>query len=658
MDRIVSQALALSDPASPATLDELFRQGAFALPDGTEILTPDQVRNSLLRLVENGVAEGELQMGVRLSEGSRTEIESEMRRGQDLFDRVIAKHLEGARGDFVRNRDVFVRAVARVFADLGEVYVRAILGDLHRIDFARGPLMKKVLEAVDSEECDVAAVKAGLISFIEDVTPDSAHVKWNLAQNYYVARALGLDAEGLALSDEVFGDAEIYLDTNVAIPALAPLNRRHRDFQALWGACDGVAANLLICSPTVTEVRTSVGTRRDVLEKVIDEVPEELEKRVRDEFFHIARERLRKGGSLDLEDVFSPYEDPARNLRDEFGVELVDDHWFDQAHRAPAIEDLARRVSDAWERRTGRPKSRLVALHDALLLAWVAKRREEIPDRTVVLVTRDHTLPDVSFSEGERPRVMMLDAFIQWVSPLAVRSTPTTDFSAIFAEAIKYELLPQENFFDPRDFLVFREMEMSCKELPAEDVEACLDHIKKNMGHLDPRKAEHRERLTAEINRFMVTPGRKYLVDLDRLDKEKAAQKEESERELIAQREVATRELREREAALERKAQEVRILKKKAADREDASRKENLRRSALRRTGLLLVAFLLAEGLLLFGSFSGSTGGQSVVSTLNGALPLATALLAIFVVLGWLCLGRDRIRALGWSAVKIFKAQD
>jgi hypothetical protein len=52
---------------------------------------------------------------------------------------------------------------------------------------------------------------------------------------------------------------------------------------------------------------------------------------------------------------------------------------------------------------------------------------------------------------------------------------------------IKYRLLPQERIFNLEDFLIFHEMHMSCKELPAEDVEECIRYIKVNAPMLAPQ---------------------------------------------------------------------------------------------------------------------------------------------------------------------------
>ena len=70
-------------------------------------------------------------------------------------------------------------------------------------------------------------------------------------------------------------------------------------------------------------------------------------------------------------------------------------------------------------------------------------------------------------------------------------------------------LLPQNIFFDTRDFLVFGEMEWSTKELPADDVEDCIRSLKSAHPNLDPTDPADREKISREIAKFFADPGKK-----------------------------------------------------------------------------------------------------------------------------------------------------
>ena len=104
---------------------------------------------------------------------------------------------------------------------------------------------------------------------------------------------------------------------------------------------------------------------------------------------------------------------------------------------------------------------------------------------------------------------------MQWLSPMSTEENAASDSAAIFAEALRQQLLPQENFFELRDFLIFSEMELSTQLLPAKDVEDCIRAIKARTPELNPSRAEDREKLAHEISRFFVDPGRQYKASLE-----------------------------------------------------------------------------------------------------------------------------------------------
>ena len=106
------------------------------------------------------------------------------------------------------------------------------------------------------------------------------------------------------------------------------------------------------------------------------------------------------------------------------------------------------------------------------------------------------------------------------------------EVAAIFSDAVKYQLLPQESFFDLRDFLVFAEIASSCKELPAEDVEQCIRYLKTNAPNLDPSVPADREKIAREISKFFADPSRKYKQEIQRLEAELSRVEQEHKRKL------------------------------------------------------------------------------------------------------------------------------
>jgi hypothetical protein len=196
---------------------------------------------------------------------------------------------------------------------------------------------------------------------------------------------------------------------------------------------------------------------------------------------------------------------------------------------------------------------------------------------------------------------------------------------------IKYRLLPQERIFDLEDFLIFDEMNMSCKELPAEDVEGCVRYIKANAPMLDPSNSADREKLAYEVSKFFADPGRKYKQEIERLESENVKIKQEYE-ENLKDRNREIEELKER------------------------TKKESLRRSAWFRVGITATIFLLLEGLVIFlASLYGA--GPNFFQKVVNSWPFLGIPVVLAIPIGWFIIGKERLKNLGWPVTKIFKQE-
>jgi len=284
-----------------------------------------------------------------------------------------------------------------------------------------------------------------------------------------------------------------------------------------------------------------------------------------------------------------------------------------------------------------RYKSRGAAIRDALLLLWLQKLREENGDN-IWLITTDTSLPTCpppNASSGSL--AITLDAILQWISTMVVPEDAVADFTSIFAEMLKYRLLPQDRIFDLEDFLIFHEMHLSCKELPAEDVENCIRYIRVNAPMLDPSDPADREKLAYEVSKFFADPGRKYKQEIARLE----AKKDEVEQEY-------KKDLEERDGKIEE-------LERKFSEYSEKTGKESLRRSAQLRLGITTIVFLVLEGLVVILASQYGEGSNLFQKVLNSWYFLVGGF-AITIALGWFFLGKKRLEALGWSFTKIFRS--
>jgi hypothetical protein len=155
---------------------------------------------------------------------------------------------------------------------------------------------------------------------------------------------------------------------------------------------------------------------------------------------------------------------------------------------------------------------------------------------------------------------------------------------------------------------------MTCKELPAEDVEGCIRYIKQNIPLLNPSDPTDREKFTRAIAVYFADPSRKYKQNIGLLESE--------------------------------------IAKLKGDMAQQKAR--SLRKDAWLRISLIVILLLILEGIAIaITSVYGS--GENIFQKIINSWPFLAVPIPLCVVLGWFYLGKQRIKALGWPITKIFK---
>lgn len=653
IDKLIERQLYILHNEEGVTSHEIEQQEAICLPDETPVITRLDVEKSLKRLEDSNKIVSKTisnQVKYRLSEQALQEHQEIQESTEKRFSQIMARLFKNAPEGIQPYYAPFLECLCIIFSQLGETYVRLIKGDVGLDELLRSPIIRQASQAVIKKcpSIDKVLFKSAVLSFFQDTHPDYDLIKWNMAQNYYVAKALGLDPSGHILSKEVFGGAVFYLDTNVLINALEPKARHHGTFKAFSKACKSLQIQLHTCQISLDELRRVVDRHCQLIEKVADQISDDIAPKIRGEFFRIYREQLKAGAPVDFETLFSSFYEPMGELAQAYEVNLVDDSWFVNAAEEQEIQNLLQEIQREYKAKRGRPKYKASALHDALLLQWLQMERERSTPNTW-LVTLDTSLPGfVAQKKGESssPLAITLDALLQWISPMAIyEDADEFEVATIFSEAVKYQLLPRETYFDLSDFLVFAEMEWSCKELPSEDVEKCIRYVKAKAPSLDPSEAADREKIAREISRFFADPGRKYKEDLQRLESMLETSRLEGER----QRKEFQREIKSRD-------EKIGGLTKNLDGLREDGRKQTLKQSALFRTMIVAFLFIIYETAIIYLVWKYGDGVNFLQNLTNSWVIIATGGI-VGPALFWFILGKERILALGWPFTKLAKIE-
>lgn len=361
---------------------------------------------------------------------------------------------------------------------------------------------------------------------------------------------------------------------------------------------------------------------------------------------------------------------------DKYGVKLVDDNWFIEERESSTTRGLATSLQREYaDLHGGREKREQAALHDALVVRWVERERELETPQTWILtldtsLTRVQTDAPISVA-GPRALALTLGALLQWVSPIAAKSGLEADLTEIFAQALRSQLLPRDQILQLQDFLVFAEIGIECKELPAEDVEECVRHIKRVLPGIDPGDPAQRERLTAEIQRFFLDPARKWKTELQRLEEylrnaetnqaltgqalKHAEEERERLREQVSKQEA---EVAERDAIHKREmaetAERLRDLEARLNASEKGTERARLRRSAWWRLALGVLVLAGIEVALVFaGNELGS--GRNAYRRIDNSWPIYAAAAGLWYLVMRAAIDKARAAAMG-SFGRVFHA--
>lgn len=284
-------------------------------------------------------------------------------------------------------------------------------------------------------------------------------------------------------------------------------------------------------------------------------------------------------------------------------------------------------------RAPGRPKGDNVARHDALLLKWVSTERGSSGKR-VWLLTRDRTLPKISTGSG--PVAVTLDTLLQWIAPIARDDGGTEGFEELFADAIRYQLLPQDNFLEPRDFCLLLDLGLTCDTLPPEDLEQCIQHLRAVAPGLNPSDPHDREQLQYRIAKFFADPGRKY------------------HQKLAALKTATDQQIESLTSALENKDQDATVqaeiivkLNAEIRSRDIGFATDRMQRSARRLAIMCASVFVIFEALVCLLAYRDGTG--SWFHRISPAWPILTGVGLFVLFLSGRIMGRERLSAIGLS---------
>ncbi len=511
LKEIVKNVLFAHGNSTGKTVEEI--QALLAAECSMPGLGETQLYEILLHLEEAGeVLERREDTGIRyyLEDAVASAIGDLRTQSEAQVDEIVESLFANAPNGSAIYKEPFIQSVCLIFAELAEESAALVLGEQSGAGEAYSDPLDVAIHTVSEHfpDADKVLLGDGLRDFFQEPDPRYSTLQLALAQNYFVVKTLGLDPDGSALSREIFKDAVFYLDTNVIIGSLAPSQGRKESVEAVVDACRAAGARFAVCQVTMDELRAVQARRREDREELEAYVPVGIDIKG---VTQSGRRRV-VTPPLEFDDSFLGIQDLPGSISEIFEADRPDDQWFHRVRDKGWVRELTQQI------RTKAPyKREHQGLHDALLLGWVNRQRSEFSEKAFVLTT-DRSLPSVSPPKSTGRIAITHTALLQWAAPVLGRSEE--NFAVAFAELTRARLLPQSQLLSLNEFRVFRELHVSSGDLPAEDVVGCIRYLRKAAPALDPRDPRDIQELARHVSGYFADPGRKYVQEISRLERE------------------------------------------------------------------------------------------------------------------------------------------
>lgn len=532
-------------------------------------LRRNELKSSLDRLCQEQkiqhVGDGKFVLNRERIKSIDLDIQEASRRFDKIVEQVYKQIIDK------QNRPIydkfFLEFISVVFARFGDQWIKSLSSQASPKDFLKESdvdvIFKNIAKKHGLPKDHLESIKKLSLKFFAENDPDYSYLKFNLAQSIYITKILGIDTPIDLFSQEIFSKAHIILDTNLVFVSLLPVSRYNATFKELLKICKKISIELRVTAITKKEVDRVVHYFEKEVINLFDEIPERIAHKVGGIFFESYIEEKKKNPKFSVSDLFKPFHDLKDTLGTVYQIDIIDSSNFDKLMESAEKEVRLQNIfyTTSLEVRK-RAKGKESILHDIFHYLLIEQERT-VGDKKSWFLTLDTSLPYVATKlqkEGESPFCFKLDVLMQSFSPFITTDQEVYDFSDVFAKLIANQLFPSSKVFDMRDFVFFNDIGIKLSEMPEDDIEEALNHIKNHIlrgkvySHADFDKvayevkrifsgrAEKDERIREQIDRI-TNMEKKHQLELSGKDDEIRRLKEGREKDEKAKAEKKAKQI-------------------------------------------------------------------------------------------------------------------
>jgi hypothetical protein len=511
LDRIVLGALIGSTQEAP------FRTGAIVgnLCLGSQVLTVriETVQEALTRLVKQGkVNHTAVRRGdaFYLAESGETELLSVMSSAEGDFSDALQRMLKDTAHlvDFDTAALVCRRFILECFARFGRTIARSVTGHVRPDDL---PNLIDTTEAfttaIEGRTLSAEAmqsVRARCNAFLKSSDQRDQRVKFHLTQSYYFAQLLGFEDSAFnPLRDHVFGDAILYLDTNVIFAGVLQIAETVPLFDELIRLTGRLGISLRVTRITINETRNLAQRKLNELKQALKVLPKEVIQHTSDQFVLAYLDAREKRPTSTPDDIAAPFQDLAQLLTTRWKIE-IEDRVEEDLIAEPNAGEVCRIIDEEAQAMRGWGKSQPVQRHDAC--HYFIVQHERAKGHKAWFLTRDRTLAAAAAklaNPGESHFSLGLIGFLHSISPFVTTPEEEDSLVSVLSKLMTDQVFAVGPMFDASELALLAEFHEDVVATPAEQLLLALDFIKSKTLEGKPYRPEDIPRVSLELRKFL-----------------------------------------------------------------------------------------------------------------------------------------------------------
>jgi polyhydroxyalkanoate synthesis regulator phasin len=482
----------------------------------------EEIEKSLLRSYDIGIVD-KVGNGSQNPQKNLYELSLEYRKKLDVQSGQIKSFLDNAikelfpetsiKGNCKELQIVLMEALARLMAKYGYAYASQLTGGTEASEFVPKEELKKICISVIQKchlDLDPNHLAEAIGILFDRRDPDLNSIAFSICNRYYLSRLIGLDLPIDFLSENIYKNSTIYLDTNFILSIAFSKEQKHNEFIHILKYTDQLGIKFSVLELTLAEIYKRVYLFKDILTQGSDYIPDELMDEVKNDIIHSEE------SNTVLDDDFDLLSTPEAAHLKSMGIEIIPFPKENEIVKRPEFKVVSQELTDYDHkvRTYAKHKDENAIFHDTYFYFLIDEIRSHNKITSAWFLTRDNSVIQHSLfriKTNQPPYAIKLLTLLQTLSPFVESQALKGEFADLFAELISKDLLPTEHLLSLDDLKMLVGFDVRSKSIPPEFIRKATLHIKTKILKGGGITAENRNLVVQEYLKYLATPEQNFV---------------------------------------------------------------------------------------------------------------------------------------------------